>query len=200
MGLFCRSPTRKHLKLLLSSLLSSGPPHSGKTALAAKIAEDSQFPFIKICSPEKMIGNSEISKCQAIKKVSAAACYYQPPHPQPHPHPATLHHRHLPCQQRQNICTSTLSFCIAGSIFAPFSPATFDPSPLFPPFACASLPGVRRRLQVAAQLRRGGRHRAPAGLRPHWAPLLQPGAPGSPCAAEEGSTQGQDARLIMKIL
>lgn len=47
-----------------------GPPHSGKTALAAKIAEDSEFPFIKICSPDKMIGHSEISKCQAIKKVS----------------------------------------------------------------------------------------------------------------------------------
>ena len=50
--------------------LSTGPPHSGKTALAAKIAEDSQFPFIKICSPDKMIGHSEIAKCQAIKKVS----------------------------------------------------------------------------------------------------------------------------------
>ena len=49
-----------------------GPAHSGKTALAAKISEDSQFPFIKICSPDKMIGHSEISKCQAIKK----ACGY----------------------------------------------------------------------------------------------------------------------------
>ncbi|KAJ3601057.1 hypothetical protein NHX12_032030 [Muraenolepis orangiensis] len=48
---------------------SDRPPHSGKTALAAKIAEDSEFPFIKICSPDKMIGHSEISKCQAIKKV-----------------------------------------------------------------------------------------------------------------------------------
>lgn len=46
-----------------------GPPNSGKTALAVKIAEDSQFPFIKICSPDKMIGFSEIAKCQAIKKV-----------------------------------------------------------------------------------------------------------------------------------
>lgn len=46
-----------------------GPPNSGKTALAAKIAEESQFPFIKICSPDKMIGHSEIAKCQAIKKV-----------------------------------------------------------------------------------------------------------------------------------
>ncbi|KAK3552376.1 hypothetical protein QTP86_011271 [Hemibagrus guttatus] len=52
----------------LVAVLLEGPPHSGKTALAAKIAEDSQFPFIKICSPDKMIGHSEISKCQAIKK------------------------------------------------------------------------------------------------------------------------------------
>lgn len=48
----------------------SGPAHSGKTALAAKIAEHSQFPFIKICSPDKMIGFSETAKCQAIKKVA----------------------------------------------------------------------------------------------------------------------------------
>ncbi|XP_077590569.1 vesicle-fusing ATPase isoform X1 [Stigmatopora nigra] len=53
----------------LVAVLLEGPPHSGKTALAAKIAEDSEFPFIKICSPDKMIGHSEISKCQAIKKV-----------------------------------------------------------------------------------------------------------------------------------
>uniref|UniRef100_A0A4W4E0A5 Vesicle-fusing ATPase n=1 Tax=Electrophorus electricus TaxID=8005 RepID=A0A4W4E0A5_ELEEL len=53
----------------LVAVLLEGPPHTGKTALAAKIAEDSQFPFIKICSPDKMIGHSEISKCQAIKKI-----------------------------------------------------------------------------------------------------------------------------------
>ncbi|NXX11323.1 NSF ATPase, partial [Podargus strigoides] len=47
----------------------SGPPHSGKTALAAKIAEESNFPFIKICSPDKMIGFSETAKCQAMKKI-----------------------------------------------------------------------------------------------------------------------------------
>uniref|UniRef100_A0A8C9WB71 Vesicle-fusing ATPase n=1 Tax=Scleropages formosus TaxID=113540 RepID=A0A8C9WB71_SCLFO len=53
----------------LVSVLLEGPPHSGKTALAAKISEKSQFPFIKICSPDKMIGYSEIAKCQAIKKI-----------------------------------------------------------------------------------------------------------------------------------
>ncbi|XP_039596807.1 vesicle-fusing ATPase isoform X1 [Polypterus senegalus] len=53
----------------LVSVLLEGPPHSGKTALAARIAEESQFPFIKICSPDKMIGFSETAKCQAIKKI-----------------------------------------------------------------------------------------------------------------------------------
>ncbi|KAG8447017.1 hypothetical protein GDO86_014458 [Hymenochirus boettgeri] len=53
----------------LVSVLLEGPPHSGKTALAAKISEESNFPFIKICSPEKMIGFSETAKCQAMKKI-----------------------------------------------------------------------------------------------------------------------------------
>ncbi|XP_008579648.1 PREDICTED: vesicle-fusing ATPase [Galeopterus variegatus] len=53
----------------LVSVLLEGPPHSGKTALAAQIAEESNFPFIKICSPDKMIGFSETAKCQAMKKI-----------------------------------------------------------------------------------------------------------------------------------
>uniref|UniRef100_A0A8C8J6N4 Vesicle-fusing ATPase n=1 Tax=Oncorhynchus tshawytscha TaxID=74940 RepID=A0A8C8J6N4_ONCTS len=52
----------------LVAVLLEGPPHSGKTALAAQISESSEFPFIKICSPDKMIGFSENSKCLAIKK------------------------------------------------------------------------------------------------------------------------------------
>lgn len=55
----------------------------------------------------------------------------------------------------------------------------------------SSFSGVRRRLQVSAQLRGGGRHRAPAGLRPHRPPFLQPGASGSPGAAEEGPAEGR---------
>ncbi|XP_056609984.1 vesicle-fusing ATPase [Triplophysa dalaica] len=60
--------TKNSERTPLVSVLLEGPPHSGKTALAAKISEESEFPFIKICSPDKMIGHSEISKCQAIKK------------------------------------------------------------------------------------------------------------------------------------
>ena len=50
-------------------MVDLGAPHSGKTALAAQIAKNSEFPFLKICSPENMIGFSEPAKCHAIKKV-----------------------------------------------------------------------------------------------------------------------------------
>lgn len=46
-----------------------GPAGSGKTALAAQIAKNSDFPFVKVCSPENMIGFHEAAKCQTIKKV-----------------------------------------------------------------------------------------------------------------------------------
>uniref|UniRef100_A0A8C1B6T2 Vesicle-fusing ATPase n=1 Tax=Cyprinus carpio carpio TaxID=630221 RepID=A0A8C1B6T2_CYPCA len=61
--------TKNSERTPLVTVLLEGSPHSGKTALAAKIAEDSQFPFIKICSPDKMIGFTETAKCQAIKKI-----------------------------------------------------------------------------------------------------------------------------------
>ncbi|KDR16530.1 Vesicle-fusing ATPase 1 [Zootermopsis nevadensis] len=36
----------------LVSVLLEGPPNSGKTALAAQIAKNSDFPFVKVCTPE----------------------------------------------------------------------------------------------------------------------------------------------------
>lgn len=48
----------------------SGPPNSGKTALAAQLAKNSDFPFVKVCSPEEMVGFTESSKCLQIRKVS----------------------------------------------------------------------------------------------------------------------------------
>ncbi|KAF8338713.1 AAA-domain-containing protein [Cantharellus anzutake] len=53
----------------LVSVLLHGPPGSGKTALAATIAQSSQFPFIKLISPESMVGFSEGQKIAAISKV-----------------------------------------------------------------------------------------------------------------------------------
>jgi len=51
------------------SVLLEGIQGSGKTALAANLAQTSDFPFVKICSPENMIGFSETAKCHTIKKI-----------------------------------------------------------------------------------------------------------------------------------
>merc|ERR1719402_1648109 len=53
----------------LVSILLEGAPNAGKTALAAQLARDSGFPFVKICSPDDMVGFTESAKCKAIKKV-----------------------------------------------------------------------------------------------------------------------------------
>ncbi|XP_018495179.1 vesicle-fusing ATPase 1 [Galendromus occidentalis] len=53
----------------LVTVLLEGPPNAGKTALAAKIALNSGFPFVKLCSAAQMIGYSESAKCQCIKKI-----------------------------------------------------------------------------------------------------------------------------------
>lgn len=53
----------------LVSILLEGPPNAGKTALAAKLALLSDFPFIKICSPDDMVGYTESAKCMQIRKI-----------------------------------------------------------------------------------------------------------------------------------
>ncbi|XP_044272166.1 vesicle-fusing ATPase 1-like [Tribolium madens] len=53
----------------LVSVLIEGPPNAGKTALAAQLAKESDFPFVKVCSPEEMVGYTETAKCLHIKKV-----------------------------------------------------------------------------------------------------------------------------------
>ena len=53
----------------LVSVLIEGPPNTGKSALAATIAINSDFPFIKLCSPEDMVGFTETAKCFNIRKI-----------------------------------------------------------------------------------------------------------------------------------
>lgn len=53
----------------LFSVLLHGPTASGKTALAARIAIDSGFPFIKLISPEDMVGYTEMARVQYISKI-----------------------------------------------------------------------------------------------------------------------------------
>jgi hypothetical protein len=60
-----RTSDRTHLV----SVLMHGPPGSGKSALAASIAMASDFAFVKLISPEAMVGYSELSRIQYISKV-----------------------------------------------------------------------------------------------------------------------------------
>lgn len=60
----------------LVSVLIEGPPNSGKTALAAQLAKNSDFPFVKVCSPEEMVGFTETAKCLTIRKVSFLELMY----------------------------------------------------------------------------------------------------------------------------
>eukprot|EP00923_Selenidium_pygospionis_P025193 GHVN01044376.1.p1 GENE.GHVN01044376.1~~GHVN01044376.1.p1 ORF type:complete len:734 (+),score=81.82 GHVN01044376.1:74-2275(+) len=51
------------------TILLHGPPGSGKTALAAHIASRSDFPFMKMITPENFVGHSETAKALLIAKV-----------------------------------------------------------------------------------------------------------------------------------
>jgi len=53
----------------LVSVLLEGTVGCGKTALASNLAMTSGFPFVKLISPEQMVGFSEGSKCTKIAKV-----------------------------------------------------------------------------------------------------------------------------------
>lgn len=53
----------------LVTALLHGPPGSGKSALAATIAMSSAFPFIKLVSPENMVGMGEAAKIVHLNKV-----------------------------------------------------------------------------------------------------------------------------------
>ncbi|WVQ83903.1 hypothetical protein IAT38_006047 [Cryptococcus sp. DSM 104549] len=60
---------RKSDRTPLVSALLHGPSGSGKTALAATIAMASDFPFIKLISPETMVGFSEAQKIAQLHKI-----------------------------------------------------------------------------------------------------------------------------------
>ena len=60
---------RSSTRTPLVSILLHGPPGSGKTALGASIAQASEYPFIKLISPDNMVGFSEAQKVSTITKV-----------------------------------------------------------------------------------------------------------------------------------
>jgi len=53
----------------LLSVLLEGPSGTGKTAIAAKLAHLSQFPFVRMISPDAMIGASDAEKCNKLLRV-----------------------------------------------------------------------------------------------------------------------------------
>ena len=58
-----------------------GPAGAGKTALAATLGLESEFPFVKLVTPDAYVGFSEPAKAAAIAKVFddayrvSPACY-----------------------------------------------------------------------------------------------------------------------------
>lgn len=68
-GLLFVEQVRTSTRTPLVSILLHGPPGSGKTALGASIAQASEYPFIKLISPDNMVGYSESQKVTAITKV-----------------------------------------------------------------------------------------------------------------------------------
>ena len=60
---------RNSSKTPLMTCLLEGPPGTGKTALAATVGIDSDFPFVKVISAENYVGWGEQAKCSAIAKV-----------------------------------------------------------------------------------------------------------------------------------
>ncbi len=52
----------------LLSILLEGSPNTGKTAVAAFLGTESEFPFVRVVSADAMVGFSEAAKCAAILK------------------------------------------------------------------------------------------------------------------------------------
>lgn len=55
------------------SVLLEGSIGTGKSAIAASICANSEFPFIRLISPDTMIGMDERGKCAELQKVFSDA-------------------------------------------------------------------------------------------------------------------------------
>ena len=59
-----KSGSTEHLSILLE-----GDPRNGKTALAAKLALESDFPFVKLITPENYVGKFDYDKVKEIDQI-----------------------------------------------------------------------------------------------------------------------------------
>jgi vesicle-fusing ATPase len=60
-------------KISCGSILLDGRVGTGKTSIACKLAQDSEIPFVKMITPEDLIGKSEYFKVNFLKKTFADA-------------------------------------------------------------------------------------------------------------------------------
>lgn len=65
--------TRTSEKTPLLSVLLEGSVATGKTALAAKLCSESDFPFIRMISPDSLLGMNEREKCGELLRVFSDA-------------------------------------------------------------------------------------------------------------------------------
>lgn len=68
-GLYAYMQVRTSEKTPLLTCLLEGPTGTGKTALAATVGIESEFPYVKLISAESMVGYSEQSKASQIAKI-----------------------------------------------------------------------------------------------------------------------------------
>jgi vesicle-fusing ATPase len=60
---------RLSVRTPLMSVLLEGSGSSGKTAIAAKMAQESNFPFVRMITPDSMIGAGESERCSRLLKI-----------------------------------------------------------------------------------------------------------------------------------
>lgn len=65
--------TRTNVRTPLLSVLLDGPPATGKTAIAAKLSIESDFPYIRMITADAMIGYSESQKCASLLRIFSDA-------------------------------------------------------------------------------------------------------------------------------